>query len=312
MQNQIKVAGWYRVQVFSKEGKLRKELEFENLVTNIGLNRIATGSAFNGCAIGSGTVVPSTTDTQLQSLGAYTTNITSATNGMQISFSPFYGWSRKKFRFVAGTLNGNYSEIGVGWANNQMFSRSLIRDGNDNPTTITVLSDEYLDVTYEVRLYIPTTDVVTVAGLTGLSDTITVTRRPIFITQVGSNTNAGYKGWTPLDDSNTLGGSCAALRDNSAFYPTSYTQLLPMTTPSSSVSTISGGPVALSTAAYVNNSLQRSFTMSFSTTTYVGTYQHFVLEFGMCGCFQYLFSTPIVKTSDQILTMNFTSSWGRY
>jgi hypothetical protein len=306
----VKLSGHFKLQLRKSNGSLKNEMEFDNLITNIGLNRIATGSAINGCAIGSGTSIPAVTDTQLQTFGQYTTNIISSTNNMQLVNLPNYGFSRKTYRFAEGSLNGNYSEIGVGWLNNQLFSRALIKDANGNPTTITVLPDEFLDVTYEVRLYIPTTDVVTTGELTGLSNNITITRRPIFVTQVGSNT--GNKGWTPLDGTNTLGGSAGLLLSASAFYPTSYTQILPMTTPSTSVSSISGGPVTLTTAAYVNNSLQRSFTMNFSTSTYVGTYQHFVIELGMCGCYQFFFDTPIVKTSDQILTMYFTSSWGRY
>ena len=102
--SQIQVYGWYRLQVQDKEGKTRQYLEFENLITNAGLNRMATGSIVNGCAIGSGTAPPSFGDTQLQTLGQYTTNLTSSQNGLQVSFLPYYGFSRKKYRFNAGTL----------------------------------------------------------------------------------------------------------------------------------------------------------------------------------------------------------------
>jgi len=310
IKDDILLSGHYRLEVKNQKGELKRELEFDNLILNSGLNRIATGSAFNGCSIGTGSITPAITQTTLAAYTNYTSNITTSSEGLQVSFLPFYGFSRKTYRFSAGSLNGNYSELGIGWAANQLFSRALIKDGNGNPTTITVFPDEILDVIYEVRLYIPTTDVVTTGSLTGFSGSIQITRRPIFTTQVGSNTTSGNKGWTPLDSSNTVGGSAGALRDNSALYPTSFTQLLPMTTPSSSVSAFVTG--TLTTAAYVNNSLERNFTLNFNTSQGIGTYQHFIMEIGMCGAYQYLFSVPIVKTSDQVLELQFKSSWGRY
>ena len=43
---------------------------------------------------------------------------------------------------------------------NQLFSRALIRDGAGNPTTLTVTAIDILTVTYQLRLYRPTTDIV--------------------------------------------------------------------------------------------------------------------------------------------------------
>ncbi|WP_444922940.1 hypothetical protein ACJJH9_12215 [Microbulbifer sp. DLAB2-AF] len=49
-----------------------------------------------------------------------------------------------------------------------LFSRALVLDGNGNPTTITKLSDEYLHLTYELRIYPPTTDTASTVELEGV------------------------------------------------------------------------------------------------------------------------------------------------
>lgn len=52
-----------------------------------------------------------------------------------------------------GVAAGNLSEVGMGWGNSNLWNRALIKDINGNPTTITILSDEYLDVVSEIRIY---------------------------------------------------------------------------------------------------------------------------------------------------------------
>lgn len=50
-----------------------------------------------------------------------------------------------------GFWEGTWTELGFG-ARGKVYSRALIRDGNDNPTSVTVLSDEYITVEYEVTI----------------------------------------------------------------------------------------------------------------------------------------------------------------
>ena len=67
--------------------------------------------------------------------------------------SPYYRWAKVTWRFGQGVAAGNISEVGLGWGNSNLWNRALIKDANGNPTTITVLSDEYLDVVSEIRDY---------------------------------------------------------------------------------------------------------------------------------------------------------------
>lgn len=64
-----------------------------------------------------------------------------------------FGWSRSRTSFPNGVAAGNISELATGSSNNNTSAcaRALVRDESGNPTTITVLADETLVVTWEWR-----------------------------------------------------------------------------------------------------------------------------------------------------------------
>ena len=62
--------------------------------------------------------------------------------------------------------------------------RALILDGGGSPTTLTILSDETLDVTYTIRVYPPTTDVTGSITLDGVSYGYTI--RPCNVSTSGT------------------------------------------------------------------------------------------------------------------------------
>ncbi|WP_444900521.1 hypothetical protein ACJJIX_19880 [Microbulbifer sp. VAAC004] len=143
---------------------------FSNLILNQGLDGWAVNKDINRvCHVGAGSSTPAVTDTGLNSPLAYTEDRSSLTNGLDNSGAPFV-WERTVFSFGEGEAAGNLAEIGVGWGTNHtdLFSRTLITDAQGNPTSLTVLPDEYLDVTYELRLYIPTVDAVGTVALGGI------------------------------------------------------------------------------------------------------------------------------------------------
>lgn len=63
-----------------------------------------------------------------------------------------FGWSRSVRTFPRGAAAGNISELTVG-GRVGILSRTLVKDALGNPATITVLSDEVLTVTWELRRY---------------------------------------------------------------------------------------------------------------------------------------------------------------
>ena len=169
IQRNIGLEGYFTLKVIRPDGTVRKSLTFKNLILNAGLNRMGTGSIVNAVQVGSGSTAPVVTDTALQSYVAGTYTLRGNEYGYQSS-TPYFGWTRVTYRFAEGDAAGNLSEVGVGWdISGSLFSRALIVDSLGAPTTITVLSDEVLDVTYELRLYPPLTDAtfdITISGVT--------------------------------------------------------------------------------------------------------------------------------------------------
>lgn len=176
------VEGIFRVQIRKADGSVRWDSGFyRNLVLDTGLNLIAERPTpwCGWCFIGTDGTPPSVGQSSLLGFAARTSTIVNTEKNSQVVTQPYYGWLRQTFRFPQGSLAGNYSEVGVGDRASSVdytVSRALIIDPiNNQPTTITVLPDEFVDVTWEWRIYAPTNDVigppVTIDGET--YDTIT-------------------------------------------------------------------------------------------------------------------------------------------
>ena len=125
---------------------------FDNIILDSGLNRWGTAASIAGAAIGTGTATPASTDTGLQSESHYTTTGGTGGGSTALGSSPYNNTVTYVYRTTLGSLNGNYTEVGVGWATGQMFSRALILDGGGSPTTISVTSAQQLDIVYQLSI----------------------------------------------------------------------------------------------------------------------------------------------------------------
>lgn len=137
--------------------------EFDNMILDSGLYRIGNITDWmDYLHLGTGTTPPSPKQNSLVN-ATYIGNIISPTAPTEYginSSDPLnpYCWVTRVFRVSPRGESRTYSELGVGWYEdyvNYLFSRTLIKDSLGNPTSISILGDEYLDVTYEVRMYIP-------------------------------------------------------------------------------------------------------------------------------------------------------------
>lgn len=137
----------------STEEIIRETDWFQNIVLDTGLARMSVGLWIDRCCVGTGNSTPVATQTQLDTFKASTTTDQYSTGGIQVTTLPYYMWARRTYRFGEGVAAGNISEVGMGWANANLWNRALVKDTNGNPTTITVLADEYLDVITEIRVY---------------------------------------------------------------------------------------------------------------------------------------------------------------
>lgn len=138
---------------------------FENLILDRGLREMGTSESYMAyCSIGSGTTPPVPTDTGLEariSTSSSDTPGAAATGAVNTDPNAPYVYRRVGKRFLPTGSSQNISEIGFGsdYTGVLTFNRTLVKDTAGNPTTITKLGDEYLDVIFEVRVYAPVQDV---------------------------------------------------------------------------------------------------------------------------------------------------------
>lgn len=295
-----RVGGHYRLQAVNiKTGKVRELADwFENLILDAGLNRIGTGGLASWVQVGSGSTAPVNANTALQNFVAGTNAITGSLYGAQ-SVAPYFGWARYSWRFPAGAAAGNLSEVGVGWAESgSLFSRALIKDNVGAPTTITVLGDEYLDVTYELRLYPPAADSVATVVISGVSYDITV--RP-------SGVNS--QSWAPLYllAYGFTGGGVGP--PNVQAYQGPLGTVLEG--PSGGAA---GGPGAVFDA-YANNSKQRTGKFNFALTegNLAGGIGALLWSTTLVfGAYQIGFNPKLPKDGTKVLSLTWVLNWDRY
>ncbi|MCH7309623.1 hypothetical protein MMO38_16020 [Acinetobacter sp. NIPH 1852] len=151
------IGATFKMRTFKADGITTKETsEFHNIVLDTGLQRMGVGAWANVCRVGTGSSTPVVSQTQLDSTLATATTLQNSAYSMNTTTKPYYYSIQHTFRFGEGAAAGNLTEVGLGWTQtgqNPCWNRALIKDANGNPTTLTVLSDEFLDVTTDIRFY---------------------------------------------------------------------------------------------------------------------------------------------------------------
>ncbi|WP_205688917.1 hypothetical protein, partial [Candidatus Macondimonas diazotrophica] len=130
-------------------------------ITDVGLEQMTVTGWKSYCHVGTGTTTPSETDSALAS-PVMSTNARS--NGSDSNAGAPSYYSQVSVDYTFPVQAGTWTEVGVSNkahtdGTQVLYSRALIVDGAGNPTSITTLADEYLVVTYRLRLYPPLADV---------------------------------------------------------------------------------------------------------------------------------------------------------
>lgn len=307
----VGLSGHYKVGVIRASGQYEQLADFDNLITDAGLDFIATNgvsAATVYCRAGAGSAVPAVGQTNLVSqLGsASASGTSSATNsgGTPVWFTSL----TRVYTFAIGAVVGNVAEIGTFSAETggTMFSRALIKDAMGNPTTITILSDEQLVVTYEVRKYPPASDI---TGTVSISIDGVPTNFDYTIRAANVATNSGSILWhgTASVGNFTASVTAANAYETSTLGDVSGTPGFGEVNASSSV-----------TYAYTNGSFYRDQTPTWGLSaanfaTGIGAILFAAVSGGTRnGAFQISFSPKLPKTSAKTLTLTFRISWGRY
>ena len=308
-----KVAGYYKMEAVKISTGERRELTgwFPNIITDGGLDRMATQYDYlDYCQVGTGSTQPTASDTALVNrVGANST----AGNFLSRLFSvngtsPYYRITRIVHRLTPGRATGNLSEVGMGWASTgSLFSRALILDSYGNPTTITVLSDEYLDVTYEYRFYPEESDVTGSITLTGnKGGTYNYTLRCAYITShvLQQNTSFGNVPVTMNNKSNisNIGTIYNRVYDGSIGALTGI--------PSGTSENISYAYTSVSSYTARTRTLTFTLALPISVGNLSGGIKSIIFPWGNVH-YQIEFDTAILKTSEDTLSLTFTHTWAR-
>jgi hypothetical protein len=306
-----RMRGRYKLDVVRSDGTIRKSTGWiDNVITNVGLDNIGNHlSSYAYCHCGTGSTTPAVTDTGLTTWLASTNNVT-ASSAAASGTSPYMGYYQATYRFAAGTATGNISEVGIGpnSGNTQMFSHALVLDGGGSPTTITVLSTEALDVTYQIQNFPPLVDV------TGGSLTLTGATGSPFSTTVRASHAGSAGNWS------------AQFPNGGMYYGSGYS--LNSVYATQTLGAITANPAGTgysvpspTNQAYTNGNYYQDATLSFALIdgNAPGGVGSADLWFGPSGCmgsFQVSFSgtgaVPIPKDSSHIMTWYVRHTWARY
>jgi hypothetical protein len=296
--------GWFHMKLIdAASGRVKRELHFRNLIVDGALDYLGSISSPNACQqfaqMGTGGTAPTNADTGLQTpIG---TRI--FVNGPSVASGPAFAyWSSfRTFTFLEPNANGNLTEIGLFSAGTggTMWTRQILKDGTGTPTTITKTSAEQLQVTYEMRVYSPTTDV---------SNNVTISS-VVYAYTVRAADISDSTAWGAFMLANFFAGGAVT----SFAYET---DVLNTTAghPGGAASACNSGAV---TGAYVPGTFSREHTYIWEPTngnfaTGIGS-----MLYGGCGSsignpWQIKFTPKIPKDATKRLTLVVNNAWGRY
>lgn len=286
---------------------------FPNVITNLGLDAIGNNrDLFHYCAVGGGNSTPLNTNTKLDNFLAVGLQISSES---KYDYDPvrdtkFYKCSRTVGYRFTGLDNKNISEVGLvidnGSEQHSALTRTLIKNSAGNPTVITVLSGEILELQY--RLWqvfdLKDKDQVVTAMIDGVEVPVNVKIRLAGVGGAHVGNNWGYH--------NVIGQGVAFAGSNYARFGTGeigeITGLISEETSQSYIGT--------SWEAYQPSTYKRKFYVNASITETVLPIRSFLFFSGL-GAYQVRFGTvdgdlPIDKTNQDTLQLGFEMSWGRY
>lgn len=211
IQHEAQVGGFFKITKYKvgpdgKPGICTYDGDwFHNLITDLGMNFMgSTAGWMSAGLIGTGNATPVVSSNSLGGFlsgvdinGAVGSDGTTAIAGGTVTSNaittataaPWFISKTTTYRFPPGAGTGILAEIGIASTRNPatgtLFARELIRDGGGTPTTITKLADEFLDLTYEFRVWPNTTDVVDTVVLGGI--TYGRTMRPSNLTRINTS-----------------------------------------------------------------------------------------------------------------------------
>lgn len=303
------VAGKYKFRKLV-EGEVTWESDWmDNLITNNGLDFFGTQvnsvPMCGSCYVGTGNTTPTVSDTTLTTYLANTQGVATGTQSF-VSGTPSYYTNTFTYTFATGVATGTISEVGVGITTNSigpvytLFSHALIVDSLGSPTTITILSNESLQVLYQLQLYNDTTTntySVVIAGVTYTGSYL------LYAYGTRALTTVAYSVFESV-----VPNSNQTFPQTAFFNGTIGT--ITATSPSGTRAN-SGNVVTMSSYSSGTYTVTYTFTMNLAYANLSGGISAFTVDYAMAA-YQFSVSPAIPKDSNHILTLQIAVSWARY
>jgi len=169
MNIDVGFAGEFRCVVTSVDGTIKSDTGFQkNLILDNGLDYLGVifhTEMLDLCAVGSGSSTPTKSQLKLDSLEALAGkgSVVDYDYGYSESTGDFYKTSATAVYSFTTLTNANVTEVGLlgkytSETNYEMCTRALIKDSLGNPTSISVLEGEVLNVYYKLWQVFSTVD----------------------------------------------------------------------------------------------------------------------------------------------------------
>ncbi|AVO23166.1 tail fiber protein [Xanthomonas phage RiverRider] len=303
-------SGHYKMEVIRAATGKREDLTDwqDNLITDYALEAIGgipnegidlqyLSSWLRAVGVGTSAVPPAVTDVTFGAFNAETATTNSTARGFT-TVAPFYAWYRSEFQFSPAAAEVNLAELGL--FNNQIQTRklithALIKDAQGNPTTVTLLTGDILVLTYEIRCYARTTDVVKTQTIKGVEQTFTI--RPSML----GTSEAGEASATILWSSYPWGG----------YWYLNGQGVGPSTgKPSGAESMYTS--YQLVTQAYTPNSKYRDVVVRLGINDAIDATITGFRSLSAAVQYQLGITPGVPKTADEIVNLTLRMSWGRY
>lgn len=306
----FEVQGRFQFKKTKKDGSTELSHWFDNIVLDQGLNSMATDTWISGVAVGTSNTTPVETQVQLGNEVARTTSSqgSTVTNAYSVDANNWIHSHQSTYRFALGAFNNvNLSEVGIlagQSAPYTLWNRALIKDINGNPTTITVLSDEILDVVCEVKVYVKTSDT---TGSFNLLDKQGNTIRTVQHTTRPANINQPHNVGIGMNVMNRTSFNYAMA------YKSATLGAITGTIGGTNIGTFRDTLGNFSASTYVQNSYKIKFTLTAAVADMndeTGLSGLFIQ--GVLASYQIVFDSAIIKNNTQTFSLDYEISWGRY
>ena len=165
----LKPHGRFCVEKGSRRRQTCERLRFDNIVLDTGWENFKQKAFFAYCFpdylfLGTGTSEPQRTDLGLEAVSQQLPGCHRTTNETDFAVrytegEPLLHEVTLRFDYGEGVAEGVWTELGLAYGRDytEPYNRSLFRDENGNPISLTILSDEYLTVFVQLQLLIDTT-----------------------------------------------------------------------------------------------------------------------------------------------------------